>query len=220
MTEPTVEPPSDRTRVRRGADNADYDPDVIRAVLDAGLVAHVGVGTDQGPIVVPMAYGRSDDELFLHGAVANAALRAADGMDICATVTIVDGLVIARAPFHNTMRYRSVVVRGVPRRLEGADKVAALKAVTDHVVPNWNTGRAPTDNELRATLVLALPLAESSAKIRTGGPNDEPGDLDGPHWAGALPIDRRWAQPDPADDLPTGVAVPPAVAAVIGDTLP
>ena len=220
MTEPTVEPPSDRTRVRRGADNADYDPDVIRAVLDAGLVAHVGVGTDQGPIVVPMAYGRSDDELFLHGAVANAALRAAEGVDSCATVTIVDGLVIARAPFHNTMRYRSVVVRGVPRRLEGADKVAALKAVTDHVVPNWNTGRAPTDNELRATLVLALPLAESSAKIRTGGPNDEPGDLDGPHWAGALPIDRRWALPDPADDLPTGVAVPPAVAAVIGDTLP
>lgn len=220
MTPSTSPPASERTRVRRGAVNAEYDPATIRAILDAGLVAHVGVVTETGPVVVPMAYGRTDDDLFLHGATANAALGAAEEANICATVTIVDGLVIARAPFHNTMRYRSVVVRGRARRLDGADKTAALRAVTDHVLANWDTGRAPTEGELRATLVLALPLDECSAKIRTGGPNDEADDISGPHWAGAVPLERRWGAPEAADDLPGDVAVPPAVAGAQGRTLP
>jgi hypothetical protein len=117
------------------------------------------------------------------------------------------------------MRYRSVVVRGVPRPLDGAAKVDALRAITDHVLPNWDTGRAPTDGELRATLVLALSIEEASAKIRTGGPNDDEEDLTGPHWAGAIPIECCWSTPEPADDLPAGVVAPPAIAAVEGHAL-
>lgn len=220
MSKPRFEPPSERTRVRRGADNAQYDPAVIRAILDAGMVAHVGVTTPTGPIVVPMVYGRDEVDLFLHGAAANAALGAGTGAEVCATVTVVDGLIIARSPFHNSMRYRSVVVRGRARRLDGDAKVAALRAVTDHVLPNWDTGRAPTDAELRATLVLALPLVESSAKVRTGGPNDEPEDLDGTHWAGAVPVEARWGAPQPSADLREGVPVPPALADAAGRALP
>ena len=220
MSDDHHEAPSDRMRVRRGADNAEYAPDTIRSILDAGLVAHLGVTTADGPTVVPMAYGRSDTELFLHGAVGNAALRAADGADVCATVTIVDGLVVARAPFHNTMRYRSVVVRGTARRLDGQAKSDALKSVTDHVVPNWDTGRPPTDAELRSTYVLALPLAESSAKVRTGGPRDEASDLTGPHWAGSVPIERRWGALEPSEDLVAGVEPPASIAAVVGSALP
>ena len=216
MNESTALPPSDRTRVRRGADNAEYDPTIVRSILDAGLVAHVGVMTDDGPFVVPMAYGRDDDNLFLHGAVANAALRQGEDVDICATVTIVDGLVVARAPFHNTMRYRSVVVRGVAHRLDGDAKVSALRAVTDHVIPNWDTGRPPTDTELKATLVLALPLREASAKIRVGGPRDDESDMDGPHWAGAVPVVSHWGAPEPDDALPAGVAIPAAIAEAQG----
>lgn len=219
MTPPPHEPPSDRTRVRRGADNADYDPQTVRAILDAGLVAHVGVTTDAGPIVVPMAYGRDERDLFLHGAVANAVLRQGEAVDICATVTIVDGLVVARAPFHNTMRYRSVVVRGTPRRLEGEAKLDALRAVTDHVLPNWDTGRAPTASELKATMVLALPLTEASAKVRAGGPRDDAEDLDGPHWAGAVPILTSWGAPEPEPTLPAGTEVPPRIAAAQGEPI-
>jgi nitroimidazol reductase NimA-like FMN-containing flavoprotein (pyridoxamine 5'-phosphate oxidase superfamily) len=219
MPVPAAEPPSDRTRVRRGADNADYDPGTVRAILDAGLVAHVGVATERGPIVLPMAYGRTDTELFLHGAVANAMLREGEDLDVCATVTIVDGLVVARAPFHNTMRYRSVVVRGRARRVDGEAKVAALRAVTDHVLENWDTGRAPTDQELRATLVLVVPLGEASAKIREGGPRDDVVDLDGPHWAGAVPIESRWGDVEPAPDLGAGIIPPPAIADAVGRRL-
>lgn len=219
MSSDADQPPSDRMRVRRGAENAAYDPQVIREILDAGLVAHVGVATADGPVVVPMAYGRTDDEMFLHGAVANAALTAAVGADICATVTIVDGLVVARAPFHNTMRYRSVVVRGVARRLDGEEKVTALRAVTDHVVSNWDTGREPTAGELRATLVLSLPLVESSAKVRAGGPHDDDADLDGPHWAGTLPIERHWGPLERSPDLSPDVQAPPNLAATVGRPL-
>jgi nitroimidazol reductase NimA-like FMN-containing flavoprotein (pyridoxamine 5'-phosphate oxidase superfamily) len=219
MPSSVAEPPSDRTRVRRGADNADYDPATVRAILDAGLVAHVGVVTERGPIVLPMAYGRTDTELFLHGAVANAMLRDGEDLDVCATITIVDGLVVARAPFHNTMRYRSVVVRGTAHRLEGEPKVDALRAVTDHVLENWDSGRTPTEQELRATLVLAVPLQEASAKIREGGPRDDVVDLDGPHWAGAVPIETRWAQLEPANDLDSAIAPPPAIAEAVGRRL-
>ena len=136
-----AEPSTDRVRVRRGAIRAEYDRDAILEVLDAGLIAHVGVVTDDGPIVLPMAYGRDDDWLYLHGSVANAALRAAVGQDICVTVTILDGLVVGRCPFHNSMNYRGVVVRGTARRVDDPDEhMAALRLVSDHVVATWDTG--------------------------------------------------------------------------------
>jgi nitroimidazol reductase NimA-like FMN-containing flavoprotein (pyridoxamine 5'-phosphate oxidase superfamily) len=212
-----AQPSTDRVRVRRGANRAEYDRDAILEILDAGIVAHVGVTTDDGPIVLPMAYGRDDDWLYVHGSVANAALRAAAGRDICVTVTIVDGLIVGRSPFHNSMNYRGVVVRGVARRVDDPDEHEhALRLVSDHVVKTWDTGRAPTDAEVRKTMVVAVPLTEMSAKIRPGDPVDEPEDLDGPHWGGRVPIRSVWEAPVDSADLRSGVAVPAAIAALEG----
>ena len=217
MSGMTAEPASDRVRLRRGAIRAEYDRDGILAVLDAGLIAHVGVTTDDGPIVLPMAYGRDDEWLYVHGSVANAALRAAAGHDICITVTIVDGMVVGRCPFHNSMNYRGVIVRGLARKVDDPDEhMRALKLVSDHVMPTWDTAREPNDTEIRKTMVIAVPLVEMSAKIRTGDPIDEPEDLDGPHWAGHVPIRSFWEPPVGSHDLPDAVEVPPAIAALDG----
>jgi uncharacterized protein len=213
----TSAPATDRVRLRRGAVRAQYDREAMLAVLDQGLVAHVGVVAPEGPIVLPMAYGRTDDWLYLHGSVANAALRAAIGQDVCVTVTILDGFIVGRCPFHNSMNYRAVVVRGTARRVDDpAEHRDALRLVSDHVVETWDTGREPTPVEMRKTIVVAVPLVEMSAKIRTGGPIDEPGDLDGPHWGGVVPLHASWGEPRAADDLPAGVACPSAVAALSG----
>jgi uncharacterized protein len=210
-------PASDRVRVRRGAIRAEYDRAAILGVLDAGLIAHVGVATDSGPIVLPMAYGRTDEWLYLHGSAANAALRAAAGCDVCVTVTIVDGIVVGRSPFHNSMNYRGVVVRGRARLVDNrAEHLEALRLVSDHVVATWDTGRPPTELEIRKTMVIAVPLVEMSAKIRTGDPIDEPEDLDGPHWAGHVPIRSVWEPAVSASDLPEGIDVPPAIVSLDG----
>jgi nitroimidazol reductase NimA-like FMN-containing flavoprotein (pyridoxamine 5'-phosphate oxidase superfamily) len=217
MVAMTAEPASERVRLRRGANRAEYERDAIFAVLDAGLIAHVGVVTADGPIVLPMAYGYTADWLYLHGSVANAALRAAVGTDVCITVTIVDGMVVGRCPFHNSMNYRGVVVRGTARKVEDpAEHLAALRLVSDHVMPTWDSAREPNAAEIRKTIVIAVPLVEMSAKIRTGDPIDEPEDLDGPHWAGHVPLRTTWETPVDAADLPDGVSVPPGIAVLAG----
>jgi nitroimidazol reductase NimA-like FMN-containing flavoprotein (pyridoxamine 5'-phosphate oxidase superfamily) len=211
--------PSPRTSVRRGADRAVYEPDRIRAVLDAGLIAHVGVDTPDGPLVLPMAYGCDDDTMYLHGALANHLLGEGEGQEICATVTLVDGLVMARTPFHNSMNYRCVVVRGRATRVEGsAAKLRALRIITDHVVDNWDNGRPPTASDERRTLVLALPLTEASAKIRSGDPVDEPEDRAGPWWAGVIPVTTTFGPPRTAADHTGGDGVPPAYVALTDST--
>jgi nitroimidazol reductase NimA-like FMN-containing flavoprotein (pyridoxamine 5'-phosphate oxidase superfamily) len=216
----TAEPATDRVRLRRGASRAEYDRAAIFEVLDAGLIAHVGVITDDGPIVLPMAYGRTDEWLYLHGSVANSALRAAVGRDVCVTVTIVDGIVVGRCPFHNSMNYRGVVVRGAARKVDDPDEhLTALRLVSDHVVATWDTARAPSAREVRQTMVVAVPLSEMSAKIRVGDPIDEPEDLDGAHWAGHVPIRRVWEPPVPSGDLRPGIAVPAGIAALAGRPL-
>jgi uncharacterized protein len=210
-------PASERVRLRRGPTRAEYDREAVLAVLDAGLVAHVGVATDDGPIVLPMAYGRDDEWLYVHGSAANAMLREAAGHDICVTVTVLDGLIVGRSAFHNSMNYRGVVVRGVARRVDDpVEHRRALQLISDHVVPTWDSARPPTDLEIRKTTVVAVPLVEMSAKIRLGGPADEPADLDGPHWAGRVPIRAVWQAPEPSDDLRPGIATPPAIAALAG----
>lgn len=217
MTEAT----SERTRVRRGRDRATYDREALLAVLDAGMVAHVGVSTDQGPIVLPMAYARTDDLLYLHGATGNALLAAAVGHDVCVTVTVVDGLVVARSPFHHSMNYRSVVVRGVATEVRDDDeRWSSLRLISDHVTPTWEFARPPNASELRRTRVLSVPLDEVSGKIRSGGPVDAPEDLDGPHWGGSVPLERTWGTAVPAPDLPADVTVPPGVAALEGRARP
>jgi len=216
--EPTAPgPASDRVTVRRGAGRADYDRHRVHAVLDAGLVAHVGVATPRGPVVLPFAYGRVGDTLYLHGAVGNALLGESDEGELCATVTIVDGLVVARTPFHHSMNYRSVVVRGRGRAVTDPDEVLrALRAVSDHVVATWELQRPVSTSDLRRTRVVALSLDEVSAKVRDGDPIDEPEDLAGPHWAGTVPIRSVFDEPRPAADLVGAPPVPAPVAALAG----
>ena len=227
---PFEEAPSARTRVRRGRTRARYGSDTVRAILDAGVVAHVGVTTPEGPIVLPMAYGVRDlavgetvgepgpgAEILVHGALANAMLRSADSVDVCLTVTIVDGLVVARTPFHNSMNYRCVVVRGTATVIrEPESKIAALQTINDHVAPIWDTARVPSDGDVTRTLVLSIPLDEASAKVRSGDPVDEDRDLDGPHWAGTVPLHTTWGDPVTAADLRVDAPVPDAVAALAG----
>ncbi len=211
--------PSARTRVRRGVPRARYGRDDILGILDAGMIAHVGVTTPEGPLVLPMAYGHDRERLYLHGAAANHLLGTGDGHEVCVTVTHLDGLVMARTPFHNSMNYRSVVVRGLATRIDDeAGKRRALKLVTDHVVANWDSVRPPSQTDLRKTLVLELPLTEASAKVRTGDPVDEPDDIAGPWWAGVVPITSRFEPPVASADLISGAEPPESIADMAGHT--
>jgi hypothetical protein len=196
---PTVPgPPSDRVRVRRKADRARYDADSVAAVLDEGFVAHVGFLADYGPCVLPMAYARVGDDLFLHGATGNAMLRALDGVDVCVTVTLLDGLVLSRSAFHHSMNYRSVVVLGRATTVtDDREKTRALLAVVDHMVAGRSAEcRPPTPEEVRATRVVRVPLAEASVKVRTGPPIEDPADLD-PRawWGGVIPVSTTLGVP-------------------------
>ena len=212
--------PSERTQVRRGEPRARYGRDDILGILDAGLIAHVGVATPEGPLVLPMAYGHDGERLYLHGAAANHLLGTGEGHEVCVTVTHLDGLVMARTPFHNSMNYRSVVVRGRARRIDDEQgKRRALKFVTDHVVAHWDSVRPPSQIDLRKTLVLELPLTEASAKVRAGDPVDEPDDIAGPWWAGVVPITTRFEAPITSADLTTG-GEPPAPIAGLGGLTP
>jgi uncharacterized protein len=188
--QPTT-PPSERTAVRRLPERGSYDADRAYAILDEGIVAHVGLTGEHGPVVIPMLYARDGDRLLLHGSPASRLLRtAASGIDVCATVTLVDGLVLARSAFHHSANYRSVVVFGRATRVHDLDeRRAALDVLVESIVPGRTSeARGPNDKELRGTLVLALPLDEMSVKVRTGGPVDEPEDYDLDVWAGVLPL--------------------------------
>ncbi len=201
------------------AERGRYERDEVVEILDAGLIAHVGVNTPDGPLVLPMAYGRDDENLYLHGALANHLLNSGEGTGICVTVTHLDGLVMARTPFHNSMNYRCVVVRGQARRIDDAvAKERALKLVTDHIVANWDTSRPPTDADLRATLVLELSLSEASAKVRSGDPADDEEDMAGNWWAGVVPLTTRFELPSPSADLTEGIPTPAAIARLANRT--
>lgn len=203
--------PTDRTRLRRKADRGHFDRATIDAILDEALVAHVGFVVDGRPVVLPMAYGRIGTTLYLHGAAANAMLRATVGAPACVTVTLNDALVLARSTFHHSMNYRSVAIFGEGRKVEDPEeKRAALDAVVEHLVPGRTAdARPPTDNELRTTLVVALPIEEASAKVRAAGPGDEPEDVDLPVWAGVIPLATVAGAPQPDAEHPPTVAVPP-----------
>jgi nitroimidazol reductase NimA-like FMN-containing flavoprotein (pyridoxamine 5'-phosphate oxidase superfamily) len=203
--------PSARTTVRRMPDRGRYDRREAHAILDEGLVAHVGLVTEHGPVVIPMLYGRDGDRLLLHGSAASRLMRGgAQGPEMCVTVTLVDGLVLARSAFHHSMNYRSVVVFGRARAVTDLDeRRAALDRLVDHIVPGRGPDvRPPSDKELKATLVLALPLDECSVKVRTGPPLDDEEDLDTPAWAGVVPLTTVPGSPVPAPDLRTDAPVP------------
>ncbi|MGH9283298.1 MAG: pyridoxamine 5'-phosphate oxidase family protein [Acidimicrobiales bacterium] len=202
-------PTTPRTTVRRRPERAHYDRASVEAILDEGLVAHVGLAVDGQPFVIPMVYARVGDDLYLHGSAASRLLRAlAGGAAVCVTVTLLDGLVLARSAFHHSMNYRSVVVVGeaVPVTDHG-ERDRALAAMVDHAVPGRSAEvRAPDRKELAATLVIRVPLEEASAKVRTGPPIDDDRDLDLPVWAGVLPL--CLAAGDPCPDGSNGVPSP------------
>ncbi|HTT88373.1 MAG TPA: pyridoxamine 5'-phosphate oxidase family protein [Acidimicrobiales bacterium] len=204
--------PGPRTRVRRLPERAKYDRATVEAVLDEGFVCHLGFCSDGQPVVIPTGYARVGDIIYVHGAPANHALRSSvEGGTVCLTVTLVDGLVLARSAFHHSFNYRSVVVFGVAHEVEDADeKRVALAAFVDHVVPGRNPDtRPPTDSELRATTVVRIEIEEASAKVRTGGPKDEPEDF-ALHeiWAGEVPLQVVAGVPVADDSAPVTAPVP------------
>ena len=206
-----------RTSVRRLPARGSYDPEVLKAILDEGLVCHVGFTGDGGqPFVIPTSYGRAGDVLYIHGSPASRMLRSLkDGIAVCVTVTLLDGLVLARSAFHHSMNYRSAVLLGTAAEVtDAAERDLALKAIVDHIVPGrWDSIRWPSEKELRGTLVLRLPIAEASAKIRTGPPVDDEEDYAMDVWAGVLPLVTAPASPVPDPRLPAGIAPPPHVTA-------
>jgi len=207
--------PSVRTTVKRGKNRAEYSQEEIKTILRSGIIAHVGVATDDGPIVLPMAYGLRGDDILIHGSVANAMMRGGRGLDVCITVTIVDGLVVARSPLHNSMNYRSVVIRGLATPVtEPAEHQAALKIINDHIAPIWDTARPPSQTDYKQTMVLSVPLAEASAKVRGEGPIDDDADMGGPHWAGVVPLTHTWGAPIVSADLDASIETPAAVTAL------
>jgi nitroimidazol reductase NimA-like FMN-containing flavoprotein (pyridoxamine 5'-phosphate oxidase superfamily) len=183
--------PTPHTTVRRLPERASYDRALVHAVLDEGLVCHVGFVAGDRPFVVPTTHVRVGETLYVHGSPASRMLRTlAQGVDVCVTVTLLDGLVLARSTVHHSMNYRSVVVTGRAARVDDLDeKAAALRALVEHVVPGrTRDAREANERELRATLVLALPLDAVSAKVRRGGPLDDEADLGLPVWAGEIPV--------------------------------
>jgi nitroimidazol reductase NimA-like FMN-containing flavoprotein (pyridoxamine 5'-phosphate oxidase superfamily) len=206
-------PPSEFSRVRRLPARASYDKGTVHGILDAARIGHVGVVRAGRPVVIPMLFGRVGDDLFLHGSVASQLLRGlADGIDLCFTATVIDGLVFARSAFHHSMNYRSVVIVGSATAVEGDDKLTGLHAIVDHITPGrWAEARPPSDLELRKTALLRMPIEEASAKVRVGGPADEPEDMALPIWAGLVPVTEQFALPEDADDLTSGIPVSAAV---------
>jgi uncharacterized protein len=191
-------PQTDRTRLKRLPKRGHYDRETIDPILDEGFICHVGFVVDGQPFVIPTGYARVDDKLYIHGSQASRMLRTlADGVDVCVTVTLVDGLVLARSAFHHSMNYRSVVVFGKAELVASREeKLAALLALSEHFIRGrWNDVREPTEQELIATTVLALPLVEASAKIRTGPPLDDEEDYSLPVWAGVIPLKMIAGQP-------------------------
>jgi nitroimidazol reductase NimA-like FMN-containing flavoprotein (pyridoxamine 5'-phosphate oxidase superfamily) len=190
--------PTARTKVKRHAERGEYDRATIDAILEEALICHVGFVADGQPYVIPTIHARDGDVLYLHGSPGSRMLRAIkDGVDMCVTATLLDGLVLARAVYNHSMNYRSVVVLGRAREVVDRDeKLRAMEHVVEHVVPGrWNEARQPNEKELNATMILALPLDEASAKIRTGPPTDFDEDLDLPVWAGVIPLDLRRGHP-------------------------
>jgi uncharacterized protein len=205
--------PTDRTTVRRQSQRASYERRLVDAVIDEALSCHVGFAIDGRPWVIPTIHARIDDVLYLHGAVTNHMLRSlSGGFEACVTITLIDGLVLARSAFHHSMNYRSVMIFGWATPLEdGPEKVAAFRALVEHVVPGRTAdARPPSDHEMQTTAVLVLPIDEASAKVRTGGPIDEPEDLALEVWAGQLPLATTYgkpiAEPDSNGTLPAYVA--------------
>ncbi|HKS09840.1 MAG TPA: pyridoxamine 5'-phosphate oxidase family protein [Pyrinomonadaceae bacterium] len=204
-------PQTDRTKLKRLPKRGHFDRDTVNAILDEGFICHVGFVADGQPFVIPTGYARVDDKLYIHGSQASRMLRTlAGGLDACVTVTIVDGLVLARSAFHHSMNYRSVLVFGHATLVdEPQEKYAALLALSEHIVRGrWADVREPNEQELKQTTVLCLPLDEASAKIRTGPPLDDEEDYALPIWAGIVPLKLTAGEPIKDPRLSVEIPIP------------
>lgn len=191
-------PQTPRITLKRLPKRGSYDRDVINSILDEGFICHVGFVVDGKPFVIPTGYTRVKDKLLIHGSQASRMLRTlSEGIEVCVTVTLLDGLVLARSAFHHSMNYRSVVIFGRATLVEDrAEKMSALFALSEHIIPNrWQDVREPNESELRQTTVLSLPIDEASAKIRTGPPLDDEEDYEMEVWAGVMPLRIVAGQP-------------------------
>ena len=194
--------PTKRTTVKRHPERGVYDRATIDPILDEALICHVGFVADGQPYVIPTIHARDGDKLYLHGSPGSRMLRTLkEDIDLCVTATLLDGLVLARSVYNHSMNYRSVVVLGRAREVtDRAEKLHAMECVVEHVVPGrWAEARRPNEGEIDGTTILVLPLAEASAKIRSGPPKDFDEDLELPVWAGVIPLDLRRGQPYPAE---------------------
>ncbi len=204
-------PKTQRTTLKRLPKRGVYDRNSVYDILDEGFICHVGFAVDGKPVVIPTGYARVDDRLYIHGSQASRMLRTlSEGIDVCVTVTLVDGLVLARSAFHHSINYRSVVVFGRASLVDDInDKNAALFAFSEHVIPGrWNDVREPTPEELKMTSVLALELTEASAKVRTGPPLDDEADYSLPVWAGVIPLQMTSREPVSDPRLPDDIQPP------------
>jgi nitroimidazol reductase NimA-like FMN-containing flavoprotein (pyridoxamine 5'-phosphate oxidase superfamily) len=210
--------PSPRTRVQRMPARADYERETIEAILDEAMVAHLGFSADEQPYVVPTLHARVGEQVYFHGSSASRTVRAlAAGAPMCLTVTLLDGIVLARSAVHHSVNYRSVVVLGQARAIEEpAEKMAAIEAFTERLIPGrWDEVRGPTTKELKAIQVLALPLNEASAKLRKGPPVDDEEDYALDTWAGVIPLSTVAGEPTPDERLSEGISPSPATHAWI-----
>ena len=190
--------PTPRTRVVREPDRAVYDRDAVNRILDEAFLCHAGFVVDGQPFVIPTSYGRNGNVLYIHGSAASRMLRNLDkGIPVCVTVTLLDGLVLARSIFNHSMNYRSVVILGTATLIDDpVEKIAALRALSEHILPQrWDDSRQPNEKELKATSVLRIPIDEFSAKVRVGPPVDDEPDYAFPTWAGVIPLDTRVGAP-------------------------
>lgn len=205
---------TERTVPTRARERASFDRELVHSILDGAYVCHLGYIRDGAPVVLPTLYGRVGDKLYVHGSTGSRPLRMAGqadpGLEVCLTVTHVDGLVLARSAFHHSINYRSVMVHGTAHQVtDPEEKRTALDALVDHVVPGRSyDSREANARELAATAVLRLDLDEVSAKCRTGGPNDDPEDRSLPYWTGVVPLAHGYGTPIPADDLDPTIAMP------------
>ncbi|MDB5661295.1 MAG: pyridoxamine 5-phosphate oxidase family protein [Cypionkella sp.] len=208
MTEPKA--PTDRARARRMHEKAAYDRATIDAILDTMPIAHVGYVKDGAPIVIPTLQWRIGDQIYWHGSTASRTLRTAKDAQVCVTVTLTDAMVLARSGLEHSVNFRSVMVFGEARAVINArEKAEALKAMIEHMFPGrWDQLRPMTEQELKATAILTLPLTEASAKVGAGMPTDPPEDINTPVWAGILPIQLTMGAPIPAPDLSPDIAIP------------
>jgi nitroimidazol reductase NimA-like FMN-containing flavoprotein (pyridoxamine 5'-phosphate oxidase superfamily) len=202
---------TDRTKLKRLPKRGHFDRETVYGILDEGFICHVGFAPEGQPFVIPTGYARVGDKLYIHGSQASRMLRTlSDGIDACVTVTIIDGLVLARSAFHHSMNYRSVIIFGRATIVEeGEEKMKALLALSEHIIRGrWAEVREPTESEMKMTTVLSVPLVEASAKIRTGPPLDDEEDYAMNVWAGVIPLKLEAGEPIRDPRLPDGIEVP------------